>query len=132
MIPMIRRMSLGEATAAAALLAAIVIATASSCALQLPTGARPLTLKEQVFQSGGVLLGALQELEFAIQNGTIKRESETAKKLVQTGEKAFAVYRRASAFAIANQQADAAQRHKELLNLIDQLRRDLTAALVKP
>lgn len=132
MIQMIRRMSFAEATTAAVLLAVMVASVATSCTLYTPTGERPLTLKEQVYQVGGVLVGVGQELEFAIKTGTLKADSETAKNLVRSYEAAFKLYRQAAAFAIAENDPEAGRARLELLRLIDSLRRDLTAALVKP
>lgn len=101
-----------------------------SCSIPGLYGERPLTVREQVYQAGGVLLGITQELEFAIRNKSV--QGETAAKLVQASEVAFAVYRKASLYAIAGDEPAAGTARVELLRLIDLLRRELTAALVKP
>lgn len=130
MIQMIRRMSLGEATTAAVLLAVIVLSVSLSAVTSCSTLGRPLTTREQVYQAGGVLLGITQELEFAIRNKSV--QGETAAKLVKASEVAFAIYRKASFYAIAGDEQAAGTARLELLRLVDTLRRDLTAALVKP
>jgi hypothetical protein len=107
-----------------------LILALSGCTVTGLTGERPLTTREQVYQAGGVLLGITQELEFAIRNKTV--QGETAEKLVKASEVAFAVYRKASTYAIAGNEQAASTARLELLRLIDSLRRDLTAALVKP
>lgn len=110
----------------------LVLALAlGGCAVYGPAGERPMTVKEQVYQAGGVLLGVGQELEFAIQTGAIRKDSDTARQLVRTYDVAFQVYRRAAALTLSDEHAAGTAR-LELLRLIDTLRRDLTAALVKP
>lgn len=94
-----------------------------------PAGARPLTVKEQVYQAGGVLLGIGQELEFALQTGTLAGDRASA--IVQAYDAAFQLYRRAAAIALAGDAAAAGRARLELLGLIDQLRRDLTAAALR-
>lgn len=114
----------------AALLLAVIVGSVASCALYTPTGERPLTLREKVYQVGGVLVGLGQELEFAIQMGTLK--GEPANKLVTAYDAAFQFYRHTARIAIAGTQADADKARLDLIRLVDQLRRDFTAALVKP
>lgn len=115
---------------AAGALALILALLLGSCSIPGLYGERPLTTREQVYQAGGVLLGITQELEFAIRNKSV--QGETAAKLVQASEVAFAVYRKASLYAIAGDEQAAGTARLELLRLIDLLRRDLTVALVKP
>lgn len=116
----------------AVVLTLVLVLSLGGCTLYTPAGERPLTVKEQVYQAGGILLGVGQELEFAIRNGTIPKDSATAKQLVQSYDVAFQLYRRATAFALAENDPEAGRARLELLRLIDLLRRDLTAALVKP
>lgn len=126
MMKMLARMTWGEATAAGGLMAVLVLAVASSCAVGLQ---RPLTAKEQIYQAGGVLLGLGQELEYAARAGLVK--GETLNALILSYDAAQQIYRRAANLAIAGSAAEAAKARSELLQVIDKLRRDLLAAGVK-
>ncbi len=124
---MIRRMSLAEAVTAGVLLAVIVASLATSCIA--PGLQRPLTVREQVYQAGGVLLGLGQELEYAARAGTVK--GDTLSALILGYDAAQQLYRKAANLALAGSAADAAKARSDLLRLIDKLRRDLVAAGVK-
>lgn len=126
MIKMLRGMTWGEATAAGLLLAVIVLATATSCAVGYQ---RPLTVKEQTYQAGGVLLGLGQELEYAARAGLVK--GETLNTLILAYDAAQQLYRKAANLAIGGTAAEAAKARSELLQTVDRLRRDLVAAGIK-
>lgn len=122
---MVARMTC-QATAAGLLVAVIVLATATSCAVGLQ---RPLTVKEHIYQAGGVLLGLGQELEYAARAGLVKGGALNA--LILAYDAAQQLYRKAANLAIAGSAAEAARARGELLQVIDNLRRDLLAAGVK-
>lgn len=123
---MLRDMTFKEATAAAVLLAVLVVSVTASCVAGLQ---RPLTVKEQIYQAGGVLLGLGQELEYAARAGLVK--GETLNALILGYDAAQQLYRKAANLALAGSAAEAARARGELLQVIDKLRRDLLAAGVK-
>lgn len=108
------------------LVALVALAVASSCTYGLQ---RPLTVKEQIYQAGGILLGLGQELEYAARAGLVK--GDTLSALILGYDAAQQIYRRAANLAIAGSAAEAAKARSELLQVIDKLRRDLLAAGVK-
>lgn len=106
----------------------ILLLVLSGCGLlTTPTGERPLTLKEQVFQAGGLLEGVLDEIASAKAAGTLT--GATLAKVTAGAEAAFKVYQVAKQAAVAGDTVTAAGSRLELIRAIDALRKDLVAAL---
>lgn len=114
----------GVALTVLAVLAAMLLLGGCVSGLQ-----RPLTVKEQIYQAGGILLGLGQELEYAARAGLVK--GDTLSALILAYDAAQQLYRKAANLAIAGSAAEAAKARGELLQTVDKLRRDLLAAGVK-
>ncbi len=123
---MLRSMTWGEATVAGILMAVLVLATAANCAVGYQ---RPLTVKDQIYQAGGVLQGLGQELLYAADAGLVK--GETLDTLILAYDAAQQLYRKAARVAIGGTPAEAAKARSDLLQTVDKLRRDLVAAGLK-
>ena len=105
-----------------------VLLILSGCnGLATPTGERPLTLKEQVYQAGGLLEGVIEEIASAKAAGTLK--GPALAKVTAGAEAAFKTYQVAKKAAIAGDEAVASKNRLELIQAINALRQDLAKAL---
>ena len=108
-------------------LAALLVLVGGCGLLATPTGDRPLTLKEAVFQAGGLLEGVLEEIAAAKAAGTLT--GANLAKVTASAQTAFKVYQTAKQAAITGDQIKAETGRLELIRLINTLRQDLAKAL---
>lgn len=90
---------------------------------------RAMTPQEQLYVAGGTLLALGDEIKAAAQSGVL--QGDALRTVSQTYTTASGVYRQAVALFKAGQLEDAASSRIAVLKLVDDIRRELTAAATR-